>query len=447
MGFIKLAMDGQDSQTQAISKFKLPTDGGNPIARTSSDELTRLDPKKLETLYARDGIAFNIINTYMRLIMSASFELKLDKKQYRNYFEKFFDKLGDIGEPLTLYDIFDAVFRNQLIYGNSFIELVYDEKDRVVDLSILDPKRVDYARDTEGRVIVNGKNEPAGFMVDKTNSMSDGDEIPEHYRRKLDMKEGTIFLLPKRVAHFKLYTVGDRFWGIGILEPSYKSSIRKMNMEEGQANSIYKSGFNPLIGYVGGEKKVATPKDLEWVNNLLPKLNYKKTLALPNWVSVEPIKYDQSSVVPETLEYMRINQIEPSGMPMAIASGKGDATNRSTLGYHLNLFQKTLEEIIKRTTSTFDKYITRRIAESRGVEYYPKVEWGPVGPAIEDEYIKNLNQSVKTGTLSPEDVKPKLKSVLGLEQTEDEKSGKNKEKEDSESKEDSKENEKDEKNG
>jgi polyhydroxyalkanoate synthesis regulator phasin len=187
-----------------------------------------------------------------------------------------------------------------------------------------------------------------------------------------------------------------------------------MNIEEGQANSIYRNGFNPMIGYVGSERKAATPKDLEWVNGLLANLDVNKTAALPDWVKVDTLKYEQSEVVPNTLEYFRINQIAPTGMPLAIASGKGDATNRSTLNTHLQLLQSNLRELVKKTISTFERFIFERIAKQNEVDGIAHIEWGALGLSEIELTVKYVLTAVKEGVISAEEARNVISNLLNL---------------------------------
>ena len=416
MGLFTLAVTGEkSSQAQMIDKFRMPSMGG--LIKSSLDEIKRIPPEELELLYARDPIGFNMVNTLTDMIMSGGYTIFSKDKKILNYYTTFFKEIGEIGEPITLKYLFENIYRNQFAYGNAFVQILWEKKGKkIIDLTLIDPKRVDYLKANDGRVILDENNLPIGYTIKKDyGDETKGDIIPEEYARAVGAtKLNTYFLFAERICHFKINTIGDRLWGIGILEPSYKSTIRKLNIEEGQANSVYKNGFNPLVGYVGSERKVATPKDLEWVSELLSNLDVTKVGAFPDWVKIDTLKYDQSSIVPNTLEYMRENQISPAGIPMALASGKADTTNKSTLGIHLQLLQFKLKILVENTLETFSKYILERINYYNKVGGIPEIKWGPVGPADKENLVKDIIASVSQGIFTAKEVREKLAKELGI---------------------------------
>lgn len=417
MGIFTLAVTGQGAQDTTIAKFALPS--GRTIKRDSTDELKRISPDKIEVVFGRDPIGFNMCNTLTDMILVGEPSMKnlfqSDNKKIKDYYIDFFKNIGNVGEPITLEDLFDGIFKNLFIHGNSFVQLIWDKKKKVNDLSLIDPKRMDYLKDSSDKVILDENNIPVGYVIKKSyGDQTIGDPIPEKYLKNLTNTTNSYFLLAERITHFKINAVGDRLWGIGILEPAYSSVIRKMNIEEGQANSVYKNAFNPLLGYVGSDRKVATPKDLDWVSKKLAELDVTKVGAFPDWVKVDTVRYEQSPIVSATLEYQRENQISPAGLPMAIASGKADTTNKSTLGIHLQLNQFKLNRIVKSVLATFEKYILKKIAYYNKVNGVPTMKWGFVGPVDKEKLVDRILSCVDKGIFSVAEVKEKLKQELNL---------------------------------
>ena len=221
----------------------------------------------------------------------------------------------------------------------------------------------------------NGK--PIGYVFKLDyGTFATGDEIPEKYDRVIKREDNTIFLLSKRVCHFKLYTIGDKFYGLGLIEPAYKSGIYKKNIEKGQANSIYARGFSPLVAYVGNERRMATPKDIDGVLKKLVKLNYQQSDAFPDWVKIESIKLNETSMAQSALKDMRTDQVAALSAPQALVSGSGEATNRSTLSDQRILWEFTLKDIIKKTMAYFKKYILKPINDYNKYGGVPDIEWG-----------------------------------------------------------------------
>ena len=416
MGLFKLAVTGESSTNNAgsvMGKYQ-----GSSSVNQTVKSYSPVTPLELKLVYERDGITFNSINTLKRIITSAGYEVIADTKKTANYYDGFLKNIGNVGEEMTDQELFDLLFLHQLAYGNAFVFLI-ESKDKIVDLMVLDPVNVQLLKNSDDTYALDSYGNPYGITLKvesnfyKQNPFFAGDPLPPSFQTLSTLDANTIFIKYDRIAHFKINAI-DKYWGIGFIEPSYSSIISKMNIESGQANSIYKNGFSPLIGYVGGPKKVATPKDLDWVNKLLAELDSSKVGAFPDWVKVDSLKYEQSSVVSDTLDYFRINGIASTGMPLALASGKGDATNRSTLIIHLQLLQKNLGEIVNKTVSTFERFVFKRIAEKNGNSEIAHIKWGPLGMNETELMVKTILEGVKDGIYLAEDAKVMLSKILGM---------------------------------
>ena len=235
-----------------------------------------VDFEELEFAYRNDPINFSAVNISKRLIMAAGLRaIEHSSQDVVKKYTEFFDSIGDVGCDLTFEELMERIFKDQMVCGNAFIENVFDEKDeKIVDLAPIDPKRIDYAKTNDGKVLLDYNGKPIGYTVKLAyGTYGEGDEIPLLYEKNIRINSQEIFLLARRVAHFKLETIGDGLYGIGFLEPGYISAIYKRNIEKGQANSIYQRGFSPLVAYVGSERRIATPKDIDAVLDKLKKLH------------------------------------------------------------------------------------------------------------------------------------------------------------------------------
>jgi len=277
MGIFKLAITGQSFQpknSDTITKF---AGKSFPNAVNANILPNRISRDKLSLAYL-DPITFNSINTFTRTIMKSRYELVAKNKTILKYYDDFLNNIGNVGDEIVVDELFELIYLHQLVYGNAYVRLVKKE-GKIIDLVVIDPQNIDYLKNASGKIALNN-NKPIGYVI-KTNSFyygvkgEGGDNLPEGL--SFSNSSDGVFLNAENIAHFKINAL-DKYYGIGFIEPGYKSIIRKLNIEEGQANSIYRNGFNPLIGYVGSERRVASPKDLEWINGLLAQLDQKKTL-------------------------------------------------------------------------------------------------------------------------------------------------------------------------
>lgn len=380
MGYISNMLGEGRIENVKLGNSAQPTIG---TSLTSQEQIKAAKPivkfEELEMAYKTDSINFNAINKSTQMIMAGGFKgfINIKASAIKKY-AKFFEDIGDVGNDITSEELMESLFRDQMIYGNAFIEIIFDERDeKIVDLALVDPKRIDYAKNADGKIILDKNGKEVGYMIKlEAGTSMEGDEIPKEYEMVVSSGENKIFILSKRICHFKLYAIGDRFYGTGLLTPSYKSVIYKKNIEKGQANSIYARGFSPLIAYVGNDRKMATPKDITDVLAKLKRLNYQQYDSFPNWVKVESIKYDQSDLTTSALKDLRTDQITSLSAPQALVLGSGEDTNRATLGDQRVLWEFTLKDIIKQTMSYFKKYILKPINELNDFGGVPDVEWG-----------------------------------------------------------------------
>jgi len=421
MGFISETLGGRIGSSKPTTILA----GGETITMASSDpaqksakvesKIVRVSAEELEQTYVSDPIAFNSVNKATQMIMSAGWKFVDDKGEY----EKLFSKIGRIGDDLTLAEIFDACYRYGFVYGKAFVELVYNSDDtKIVDFALMDPKRTDYARDAEKKIVRDKYGKPVGYVQTIPygyDTKGKSDPIPLGFENKVDLKDSAIFLLPKRVFLFKMYTIGDRDNPIGILEPAYRSIVRKQNIEEAQANSIYSRGTYPVIAYVGDQDHESTAQDIQATLDNLTKLKHDRYLAFQHWIKVEPLEVKQSDVVESTINALIMNQIAASGIPKPFATGGGEETNRATLNNLQQLLEYTLIDVVNRFVSSFTKYVLNRIHETNKLGYVPKLQWGDIKAEDPNEKIKRLTESVKVGILLPTEVHDYVLNMEGIE--------------------------------
>jgi hypothetical protein len=367
-------------------------------------EVKRIASSDLELCYIFDPIIFNAINKNVQTIMAAGHRISCKDKKVEDYFvNEFIPNIGQVGEDITWNELLEVSFQNLMIYGRHYIETVLNVyRTDVLDLVSLDPKLMDYARDSMRRIVVDKYGKPIGYTqnlpygVDITGK---GDPVPEGSGVVLINRQ--IFILPERIAYFKLYTYGNRFDGLGLIEPAYQSIVRKQNIEEAQANSIYARGTYPIVDYVGNENHFPTPNMIKSASEKLSEMAHNRYFALPYWHKLEPIEVKQSEVVDNTMKWLRESASASLGMPMAFATGSGEATNRATLGTLQKFMEFSLKDIVGRVCAQMKQHVFRRICAYKGFKEIPDLIWGDIGAESVDDKAMRLQNYVKVGALDP----------------------------------------------
>ncbi len=321
----RLALSG----VNASEVFELAKGSEKPVPFTqkTTPTIKRIDKAKLEQLYLLDPVIFNSINKIVQIIMSAGYKL-IGSDESVSFFEEFLDSIGSRGGELEWDSLLELNFKFPCIYGDSWNELIYNKKkNMIVDLDVIDPKKMDYAKNSSGKIILDNFMNPVGYVEKLPMDYSAINKIKPPANVFLNPNE--IFLPPEKVAHYKLYTVGDSFYGIGLIEPIYNTALRKLNMEQALANSWWMTGFPLKKGKVGDLNHEPTEEHMRSMAENIKNLDYKSTVVLPYYADVELLESSKPEKRKEILNYFIEQEITGIGLPKAYATGSGEATNRA----------------------------------------------------------------------------------------------------------------------
>lgn len=404
-----------------LSEGRRRTSISSKSSKIAQKALRRVVVQELENARYADPITFNSINKNTQMIMSAGYRFDLDESNKKD-FTTFIDNLGKVGEPYTIDELFSFILDSTQTFGFGWIENVMNEEmTNIVDLTRIDAKQMDYARDAEGNVLLDSSQRPVGY-IQSVGSLGYGldlsglgDQVPKEYEGKIDKEEGQIFLLPSRIALFKLYTGSNGFDSYGLIEPAYKSILRKLNIEEARTNSIYARGSYPLVDYVGNEKTPPTNQRLEQALEIMKKMKHDRYFSVPFWHNIKPIEAKESDMVDNTLKHLRENQSASFGMPLAFATGAGEATNRATLNNQQRLMEFTLNDIAQKMVLSFEKFVFAPLAKMRSYKRVPKIIWNKIGTEDWDEKSERLLKWVQLGTIQSNEVRELIAKQEGIE--------------------------------
>ena len=410
-GFESTKQLANDSISSATDTKPTSVSIGEAVDRTSKVEL--------RNAYISVPIVFNSVNKNTQTIMGAKREVRYMKDKTKDFFEKFLVfNLGKFGKNETWEEVQNNHYKNAQIYGENFVERVFDGS-KIVDWVTLNPERMDYARDLNGGLVLDQYGKPVGYVqkipsgVDTTGK---GDAVP----KEVFMRENGIFLLPKRIAHFKLYSVGDGYDSYGLIEPAYEDIIYKRAIEKANANAIVQRGLNPVIDYVGKPERYPTPQMIDHATKKLSEMKYKTYFAFPYWHDVKTLKFENSELVTESLKNYTHNISASLGIPFALASGSGEATNRATLATQKAFQEFTLNDIVKRTKAFFERELFMPTAETNGLKSVPSYIVGDIGGEDKKEKSERLVKYVSAGILPAEFVLPYAVEVEELDVSKEE---------------------------
>jgi hypothetical protein len=376
---------------------------GIPLAQKTTPAFVRVKKEELEQTYLVNPIVFNFVNKITQVIVSSGYELKGDKGPVEEI-ESFLDGIGDVGGEICWDSLLEQIFRDQVIYGEAWNEKIYNKRgDQIVDIDVIDAKKMDYLKNRNEKVMLDLSQNPIGY----TETLP-FDEIPEGIRKmkipspydeaaKLD--NTMLYFPPDRIVHFKLYSIGDGLYPIGLIEPCYKASLRKLNMEEALANALYRVGFPIITTTVGDESHDPTPPMITDAMNKTQNIKYNESIAIPYWTKIGLLESKHPEKLREHLDYFCEQEIASSGMPAAFVTGKGEETNRSTLNRQEYLSKLALRHMIRNTSKVIERDIFKPICKQAGYKTWPKMIWREIVLEELDSKADRIYKYTKAGII------------------------------------------------
>lgn len=413
-------------QENSSSKDAVPT--GQKITPT----VKRVSLYELEGMYRNNPIIFNGINKMVQIIMASPHHLAGEKITVVKFYEKFLQNIGNVGNQLEWEQLLNRIFLDQAMYGWSFVENISNDKG-VVDWDILDAKRMDYVKDISsmnadadpqrdlGNIILDKYGKPVGFVqyLDFQNySYTARPEKKTKVPKELQKYVGTnqIFFLPSQLALFKMYSTGDGFYPLGLIEPSYLNSVQKLNIQESVTQAVLRHGSPILLAKLGDTSHEPTPAQTQNILEKLKQMNSSSELAVPYYFDISFLESKDPASLQDQLVYYEDQEIAAMGMPAAFVKGSGDATNRATLATQDKLFRLSLTDFVQRTCETIRKHMFFPVADSYGIkrEDVPYLKWEIIGVEETTNKIQRVLDYVKEGLLTPDQGLQVVKSIDSL---------------------------------
>lgn len=344
---------------------------GEPAAERDTPIDDRVDLARLERAWRRVPVVNNGINKMTQMIMSKDWSIEGPNAEF---FEDFIDNVGQVGANQDFNEMLETIFRYQLIYGEHYIELVEAEEDEsIVDLTTIDPKRVDYAKISDNRIALDRFGNPRGYVQ----------ELPFGYRRMQDEQHyevpdgvnlhnrNQIYFPHDRVAHFKLYTYGEGFYPVGLVEPAFLAAERSFQLQNDFADKAHNTLFPMRYAKVGDEKHEPTPDQTDEILNNLREASAQSEAAIPYHVDLEVLESENPEAMIKFFDHFDSEIVKSLGMPKSIAQGEATRVNRASLQSQIRVWEVTMMDIIQRTTNSIEEQIFAPIAEVEGFDEYP----------------------------------------------------------------------------
>ena len=390
----------------SISTNRINIDSGTPETTRSKDSTIKRIPRdELELAYSCDPINYNSVNKIVQMIMSGEYSIEAKSKRVETYFNMFTKRLGTNGSTMTWEALLESIYKNALVFGASFVENVFNKQNnRVVEWDIIDSKKIDYAKDGQENIVINSNNECVGYfqLLCYNNTSESGEKkaaknskfvLPPTVQRPMAFPN-SIYLPKERVAQIKFSRVGDGFYPVGLIEPIYKTTIRKMNIEESYATSVYRYANPILRAKLGDLNHQPTPNQIKEVLQVLKNLNSKNEVSVPYYYDVDYLQPNNIEKMKENFNYFIQQQVAGLGIPYSMATGGSENANAASLGNQSSVFALTLKQIISSVTRYIEQEMFAVVSKYEGFKEIPKLKWNiDTGDELNDKASRIMKYS------------------------------------------------------
>jgi len=393
------------NEYELAAQGKVVVDSSKPIgiktAPAVTAEASAAFKLELEAAYRFEPNVFNGINKTTQLIMAAGYHFEGDPRSV-SFFEGFFNSIGERGGEMEWEEMLTSIFKHQMIYGEAWNEKIPAKRnrDKIVDLLLLDPKKMGFAKDGNSKIVLDEHGDPVGYVE----TLPPEHVFEERYKAPegVALQSNQIFFPPDKLAHYKLYTVGDGFNGTGLVAPVYNVVKRKLALEEALANSNNRNGFPIKVVKVGDERHEPTDQMIQRIVEKIEAMNYRGVIAHPNWMDIKMLQPESPERLQEIMKYYIDQIVTGLGLPKALVTGIGAETNRRTLDRQEMISRLTLKDIVRRTVRIIEKQIIQPVAASNRVKPV-KMVWGEMLIEDLDRRAKRLATYAKVGLVTPDE--------------------------------------------
>lgn len=402
------------------------SDTGMPksLAVSEQDQIQdtlRVPRVELENIYLTDPQSFNTVNKSRQLIMQAGYKIESVKKGSQSKYDEFFENMGKIGMQTNLHQMLSYIHHDKLLFGVAYIERIYDrELTEILDLKMIDPKLMDFARDRNNVIVVDKFQNPVGYTMDVGDNIDIsgmGDERPileNGISAEITLEPTQIFLCSFRIAYFRMFPYGNRFEAKGIIEPAFQDIIRKHKIEDAAANSIHNTAAYPIVGYVGDNQRAASQKVMDSTLSAMKNLSHSRYMVFQHPTKLETLEVKHSEQLDDVLRYFRGNQSAASGMALGFSIGTGETVNRSTLSTQQRMLDISLDSEAQSTAEEFKVMILDELNRINKYGSDARMIWGNVAAEEKTEKFDRLMSGVTNGVIAPEEARQYVLVAEGI---------------------------------
>ena len=271
--------------------------------------------------YSGDGTIFASINITAWNTIMVGYYLSSDDNDTKQFIDKYLSKL-------SLSRVLRQAVLHTLIFGDSYIEKIYNKKGDLSRLKVVDPRT----------------------MIINYNKYGD----VESYQQEINGRTLNKVIKPEDIIHIRFFEIPGSPYGLSLIAPNKDTIDRKVKTDEALFKAIQRHGTKKWVCKVGSEKDGQIPPDsvMEDINKKLEDINSINEFVVPWFIDLKTIDEKGIEGVEEYFNYFQTQLVVGLLCPEeALGMGKGstEATARiKAIMYErmIKAFQYEISDII-----------------------------------------------------------------------------------------------------
>lgn len=327
--------------------------------------------------YTNEDTVWAAINSIAFNTVMVGYDIESDNKEAKKLIQKWCKKV-DLDTHLL-----DNT-RYALVFGDAFIEIVYNKKKEPSSLLDVDPKTMEIIYDEHG--VVQSYAQSLGIRDKST--------VP-----KLDRES---------ICHIKYFSDPSTPYGISLIKASMDVIDKKIRTDNAIANAIIRHGTSKTVFTVGNERDRQLPPTevLESIRDEVEDIDEKNEFIVPWNVTVDTIDEKGIQGIEEYYNYFQ-SQVVTGLLTPEEALGLGRGSTEATANTKAILYERMIESFQLRLSRIIENQLFKKILKENGFdpdETVVTIEFRSVTSADEAERAKwmgNLIRGFRSSKVKP----------------------------------------------
>lgn len=370
--------------------------GSADVKKDGKKPTDRVSIKQLDEAY-RYGLIFNAVNKHVQHILSSKHYLwYFGDAKARDFFEDFLANLGSTCDTIDWESYLYKTFLHCFAYGRFSSEKIFNTNEsKIVDLAVINPVSIDYAKDANGNVVFDKQDRVLGYFVTYSyNSpiQSNSDEVPDGVYTPMGKY---IYVPAYKVARINLFSGSDELYPFGVIEPIYSDFEDFISGKDTMKKGFDRFGEPMIITKVGDPTHPPTPNTITETHNKIKEHRGDKVITTAFYNDIKVVEAKDSFNARNQVEFFKENIKQGLWIPDVFGlSDKGSAMKAQGIE-----FSHDLKSVVRLIVSQIRRQIFEPICMLEEIDTVPTIVFEQLDPEEKDKKPRRISSYYKAGLL------------------------------------------------